>query len=71
MKRILSGLCLAVLWAGSSMAQSYVGDVAIGEEDVKLGAKHYSPNPEQSCPNRVLWGDTHLHTSIELLVRRR
>lgn len=63
MKRILSGVCLAALWAGSSLAQSYVGDVAIGEEDVKLGAKHYSPYLDQSFPNRVFWGDTHLHTS--------
>ncbi|WP_234455142.1 DUF3604 domain-containing protein [Thermohalobaculum xanthum] len=45
------------------MAQGYVGDVAIQEDDVKLGARQYSPFLDQSYPNRVFWGDTHLHTS--------
>jgi len=53
----------AMLWTGAASAQNYVGDVAIDEEDVALGARHYSPFLDQSYPNRVFWGDTHLHTS--------
>ena len=53
----------ALLWAGSAMAQTYTGDVAIDEEDLALGQKHYSPYLDQSYPNRVFFGDTHLHTS--------
>ena len=41
----------------------YRGDVAIDRDDVKLGRRHYSPFVDQSFPNRVFWGDTHLHTS--------
>ena len=29
----------------------------------KLGAKEYSPNLDRGYPQRVFWGDTHLHTS--------
>jgi hypothetical protein len=57
------GIGLTVLLHGACWAQGYVGDVAIQEEDVELGAPHYSPFLDQSYPNRVLWGDTHLHTS--------
>jgi hypothetical protein len=30
---------------------------------VAVAAPEYSPNVGQSYPNRVLFGDTHLHTS--------
>jgi hypothetical protein len=53
----------ALLWAGTALAQTYTGDVAIDEEDLALGQKHYSPYLDQSYPNRVFFGDTHLHTS--------
>jgi hypothetical protein len=58
-------LSLTTLLAGTALAQEpgYLGDVAIQEDDVRLGAKHYSPFLDESYPNRVLWGDTHLHTS--------
>lgn len=38
-------------------------DVAVTKEDIKIGGKEYSPYLYQSYPNRVFWGDTHLHTS--------
>ncbi|MBW8635876.1 DUF3604 domain-containing protein [Hoeflea sp. WL0058] len=65
MKNAQGFLILAALWTATALAQEqgYVGDVAISEEDVKLGARHYSPYLDQTYPNRVLWGDTHLHTS--------
>ena len=54
---------ITILFPGVSWAQGYIGDVAIQEEDVGLGTPHYSPFLDQSYPNQVLWGDTHLHTS--------
>lgn len=60
----LTGFAVALLWATVAIAQEgYMGDVAIDREDVELGARHYSPYLDQSFPNRLLWGDTHLHTS--------
>jgi len=60
----LNGLAIGMLWAGATFAQGeYVGDVGIDPADIKLGEKHYSPYLDQSYPNRVFWGDTHLHTS--------
>jgi len=38
-------------------------DIAVREGDISIGAEHYSPYLYQSYPNRVFWGDTHLHTS--------
>jgi hypothetical protein len=38
----------------------------LAQEDVPAtspGKRHYSPYPEQTFPNRVYFGDTHLHTS--------
>ena len=47
----------------AASAQTYVGDVGIEEDNVKIGAKEYSPYLNRSLPDRVLWGDTHLHTT--------
>ncbi|MGD9295502.1 MAG: DUF3604 domain-containing protein, partial [Roseobacter sp.] len=63
MKHFVIGFGLAVTLAGASFAQGYVGDVAIDDEDVALGKPNYSPYLDQSYPNRVFFGDTHLHTS--------
>jgi hypothetical protein len=38
-------------------------DIAVDEEDIDIGGKEYSPYLYQAHPNRVFWGDTHLHTS--------
>ncbi|BAQ16557.1 DUF3604 domain-containing protein [Methyloceanibacter caenitepidi] len=38
-------------------------DIAVTKEDISVGKKQYSPYLHQSYPNRVFWGDTHLHTS--------
>ncbi|WP_226689274.1 DUF3604 domain-containing protein [Ruegeria arenilitoris] len=63
MKSILTSISLSALMTGAGFAQTYVGDVAVNPEDVQLGQKHFSPFVDQSFPNRVFWGDTHLHTS--------
>jgi hypothetical protein len=34
-----------------------------------LGEKEYSPYLESGYPQRVFWGDTHLHTSYSMLPR--
>ena len=54
MKTILS-LCLTLVMAGQVVAQDVPPP---SEKKVK-----YSPYPEQTFPNRVYFGDTHLHTS--------
>jgi hypothetical protein len=42
---------------------SFAYDIAVEEKDVNIGKKQYSPYLYQVQPNRVFWGDTHLHTS--------
>ena len=54
MKTIFS-LCLTLVMAGQVVAQDVPPP---SEKKVK-----YSPYPEQTFPNRVYFGDTHLHTS--------
>ena len=39
-------------------------DVPVSEATVKVPGKHYSPYVGRNIPDRVLWGDTHLHTSL-------
>ncbi len=54
------GTVSALLFAaGAVQAQ----DFAISADKIKAGEKQYSPYLHQSYPNRVFWGDTHLHTS--------
>ncbi|WP_068119477.1 DUF3604 domain-containing protein [Tropicimonas marinistellae] len=38
-------------------------DIAVTEEDINIGSQEYSPYLHQSFPDRVFFGDTHLHTS--------
>ena len=58
-RSLLLGSVVAAL-ATSAFAQ----DIAVQKEDIKAGKKQYSPYLHQSYPNRVFWGDTHLHTSL-------
>ncbi len=45
------------------LGQTYAGDTGSDPEDVQLGKAEYSPYLEQGYPDRVYFGDTHLHTS--------
>jgi hypothetical protein len=63
MKQILTGVCLAALISGPAVAQNIVTDSGIDENDLNFRSKHYSPFLNQNFPNRVFFGDTHLHTS--------
>ena len=47
--------------AGAAQAQQL--DLSIEPEEVTLGRKEYSPYLHRGYPQRVFWGDTHLHTS--------
>ncbi len=39
------------------LGQTYASDVGIEKDDVKIGAKEYSPYPNRAYPDRVIWGD--------------
>jgi hypothetical protein len=39
------------------LGQTYASDVGIEKDDVKIGAKEYSPHPNRAHPDRVIWGD--------------
>ena len=47
---------------------NFAGDApANAPASIELGHKEYSPYLHRSFPNRVLWGDTHLHTSYSVI----
>jgi hypothetical protein len=50
-----------VLLAGPTQAQQL--DLSAEPADVTLGRKEYSPYLNVGYPQRVFWGDTHLHTA--------
>ncbi len=54
--RIAIAVVLAFVFTGEIFAQ----DIGTEQFDLK---RNYSPYPEQKFPNRVYFGDTHLHTS--------
>jgi hypothetical protein len=51
----------ASLEAGA--ASEYTGELGIDSSEVTIHEPAYSPYLNDSYPSRVLWGDTHLHTS--------
>ena len=56
---LLTALVLS-LSGGNTLAQ----DVPVDKDTVKGPEKHYSPYVGRNIPDRVFWGDTHLHTSL-------
>jgi hypothetical protein len=60
-KILASTVSATVLLFTAGMVQAQ--DFAISKEEINVGKKQYSPYLHQSYPNRVFWGDTHLHTS--------
>jgi hypothetical protein len=66
-KILLGGMLLSFLFVLLSStifaAEKKYGGIAIDAEDVTLGKKEYSPHLDRGYPQRVFWGDTHLHTS--------
>ena len=53
---VAAGLLLALPWA-------YGSDSYDAPPPAAIDKARYSPYPEQDFPNRVFFGDTHLHTS--------
>jgi hypothetical protein len=54
---LTSSLALALATAAAAQ------DIAVQEGDISIGGRQYSPYLHQSFPDRVFFGDTHLHTS--------
>ncbi len=59
MKRLLVATLIVALVSTAPLAQDLLPD----REDYLAPKKEYSPYVEDHFPNRVLFGDTHLHTS--------
>jgi hypothetical protein len=53
----------AWLLCAGSLVLAIAAHAQLDESFVAKGARPYSPYPKQSFPNRVLFGDTHLHTA--------
>jgi hypothetical protein len=63
---IAFGVALAtgiMLNVGIAYTADAVSDLRGDPEDVQLGKKEYCPNLDRGFPQRVFWGDTHVHTS--------
>ncbi len=54
-------LCLTLAMAGSALAEEF--GVTVDKKHAIANEQDYSPFVDQHFPNRVYWGDTHLHTA--------
>ena len=59
-QRLLTSI-LALAFSAGALAQTDAGTLEI--EDVAHNKADYSPFVDRHVPDRVLWGDTHLHSS--------
>jgi hypothetical protein len=59
LRNLAAAFTVAVALATAAAAQ----DIAVQEGDISIGGRQYSPYLYQSFPDRVFFGDTHLHTS--------
>jgi hypothetical protein len=57
---VLISVSSAMNWTANAQQ---VLDITIEPEDVSIGKKEYSPYLDRGFPQRVFWGDTHVHTS--------
>ena len=67
---IYAAICITLAFSLSAFAD-YTGAVKADKEAVKEAIKKpgYSPYADRNFPTMVLWGDTHLHTSLSLDAR--
>jgi hypothetical protein len=70
MKRLLiTALLTAAFMSTSVLAQELSVETDAGtlqQKDASYNAPDYSPFVDRNLPGRVLWGDTHLHTSLSV-----
>jgi hypothetical protein len=60
----MKAVCAVVMiTALAGVAQAQQLDLSVEPEEVTLGQKEYSPYLHRGYPQRVFWGDTHLHTA--------
>ena len=62
---ILSSMALSLATVGNAGAQLLDGGT-LERDNVAHNQPDYSPFVDQHMPNRVFWGDTHLHTSYSV-----
>jgi hypothetical protein len=62
--RIIFLITILSVVASSAIAQTDAG--TLQKEDVAHNKQDYSPFVDRHVPDRVLWGDTHLHTSYSV-----
>ncbi len=66
MKRLLITALITALMSPTALAQTLTIETDAGtleQKDASYSAPDYSPFVDRNIANRVLWGDTHLHTS--------
>jgi len=56
--------CLTAIAASAACAQGPALDVGGAIDESALGKKEYSPYLNDNYPQRVFWGDTHVHTAF-------
>ena len=62
-----SVICAAVssiLWAPLTSGQEQPGYAMPPSDDDHIAVRHYVPHLNDAYPQRVFWGDTHVHTSL-------
>ena len=65
---IICGICLVIVTSSfaTESQQSLLDAGTLRQEDVAHNAPDYSPFVDRHVPDKVLWGDTHLHTSYSV-----
>jgi hypothetical protein len=62
-ERHIHSLFIAVLLVGLSATAALAQDLVPAQDEYQAPKREYSPYPDDHFPNRVLFGDTHLHTA--------
>jgi hypothetical protein len=62
MRPHVAAILLAAPMLLPSLARAQQLDLSAQPKDVNIGKKEYSPYLNRGYPQRVFWGDTHLHT---------
>jgi hypothetical protein len=62
-RRNIHNLFIVFLFVGISTTASVAQDLMPAQDEYQAPKSEYSPYPDDHFPNRVLFGDTHLHTA--------